>query len=57
MEDTPFEETGDSPNRNDIKLSNILPDQPNKPYDIKDIIKSVVDNGEFFELQPLFAKI
>ena len=56
LEDTPFEETGDSPNRNDIKLSNILPDQPNKPYDIKDIIKSVVDNGEFFELQPLFAK-
>ena len=56
LEDTPFEETGDSPNRNDSKLSNILPDQPNKPYDIKDIIKSVVDNGEFFELQPLFAK-
>lgn len=56
LEDAPFEDTGDSPNRNDAELSNILPEQPNKPYDIKDIIKSVADNGVFFELQPLFAQ-
>ncbi|WP_302279793.1 acyl-CoA carboxylase subunit beta [Brachyspira pilosicoli] len=55
LEDVPLENTNDDPNRNDEELSNILPDSHNKPYDIKDIIKRVVDNGEFFELQPLFA--
>ena len=55
LEDVPLENTGDDPNRNDEELSNILPDSPNKPYDIKEVIKRVVDNGEFFELQPLFA--
>lgn len=55
LEDVPLESTNDDPNRNDEELSNILPDSPNKPYDIKEIIKRVVDNGEFFELQPLFA--
>ena len=55
LEDVPLENTNDDPNRNDEELSNILPDSPNKPYDIKEIIKRVVDNGEFFELQPLFA--
>ena len=55
LEDVPLEKTNDDPNRNDEELSNILPDSPNKPYDVKDIIKRVVDNGEFFELQPLFA--
>ena len=55
LEDVPLEKTNDDPNRNDEELSNILPDSPNKPYDVKEIIKRVVDNGEFFELQPLFA--
>lgn len=55
LEDVPLENTNDDPNRNDEELSNILPDSPNKPYDIKEIIKRVVDNGKFFELQPLFA--
>ncbi|KLI20996.1 methylmalonyl-CoA carboxyltransferase [Brachyspira hyodysenteriae] len=55
LEDVPLESTDDDPNRSDEELSFILPDSPNKPYDIKEIIKRVVDNGEFFELQPLFA--
>ncbi|ASJ21725.1 acyl-CoA carboxylase subunit beta [Brachyspira hampsonii] len=55
LEDVPLENTDDDPNRADEELSNVLPDSPNKPYDIKEIIKRVVDNGEFFELQPLFA--
>ncbi|MEI0605092.1 carboxyl transferase domain-containing protein [Brachyspira alvinipulli] len=55
LEDVPLVKTNDDPNRNDEELSNILPDSPNKPYDVKEIIKRVVDNGEFFELQPLFA--
>ena len=56
LEDVPLENTDDDPNRADEELSNVLPDAPNKPYDIKEVIKRVVDNGEFFELQPLFAK-
>ena len=55
LEDVPLESTDDDQNRADEELSNILPDSPNKPYDVKEIIKRVVDNGEFFELQPLFA--
>lgn len=55
LEDVPLENTEDDPNRTDEELSAILPDSPNKPYDVKEIIKRVVDNGEFFELQPLFA--
>ena len=55
LEDVPLENTEDDPNRTDEELSNILPDSPNKPYDVKEIIKRVVDNGEFFELQSLFA--
>ena len=55
LSDVPLKNTYDDPNRNDEKLSEILPDSPNKPYDVKEIIKSIVDNGEFFELQPLFA--
>ena len=55
LEDAPLENTEDDPNRTDEELSDILPDSPNKPYDVKEIIKRVVDNGEFFELQPLFA--
>lgn len=55
LEDVPLESTDDDPNRTNDELSDILPDSPNKPYDVKEIIKRVVDNGEFFELQPLFA--
>lgn len=55
LDDVPLENTDDDPNRTDEELSDILPDSPNKPYDVKEIIKRVVDNGEFFELQPLFA--
>lgn len=56
LEDTPIKKTKDSPNRTDKNLVNIIPDKANKPYDIKEIIKSIVDDGEFFELQPLFAE-
>ncbi|MCK4223007.1 methylmalonyl-CoA carboxyltransferase, partial [Candidatus Bathyarchaeota archaeon] len=55
MEDPPIEETGDDPNRTDDGLNEILPDDPDKPYDIKDVIASVVDNSDFLEVQPLWA--
>lgn len=39
----------------DRKLNTIIPDSPNQPYDVKSIIEGVVDDGEFLEIQPLFA--
>ena len=46
----------DDPNRIDANLINILPENPYQQYDIKQIIKSIVDNGEFFEVHELFAE-
>lgn len=48
--------TGDDPNRIDTDLINKLPENPYQQYDMKDIIKSVVDNGDFFEVHELFAE-
>ncbi|MBT8371965.1 MAG: methylmalonyl-CoA carboxyltransferase, partial [Deltaproteobacteria bacterium] len=56
MEDPPHVNTGDDPNRTDPSLDDIIPDSPNKSYDMKVIIKSIVDNGEFFEPHQFFAK-
>jgi acetyl-CoA carboxylase carboxyltransferase component len=50
MEDPPFVGTGDDPLRDGRSLDSIIPDEPNKPYDIKEIIRMVVDNGQFFEI-------
>ena len=55
MEDPPIEETGDDPNRTDDMLEEVVPDDPDKPYDMKAIIASVVDNSDFLEVQPLWA--
>jgi acetyl-CoA/propionyl-CoA carboxylase len=49
-------DTNDDPNRIDPKLINILPENPYQQYDIKEIIKSIVDNGDFFEVHELFAE-
>ncbi len=56
LEDPPFGPTGDDAFRRDEKLRTIVPDNPNKPYDIKGIITGVVDDRHFFEVQPDFAK-
>jgi acetyl-CoA carboxylase carboxyltransferase component len=55
MEDPPAIETQDDPNRIDEHLAGIIPDDPDKPYDVKEIILRVIDNGDFFEIQPLWA--
>ncbi|UCC27440.1 MAG: methylmalonyl-CoA carboxyltransferase, partial [Candidatus Bathyarchaeota archaeon] len=52
MEDPPIVETGDDPNRTDEHLAEIMPDDPDKPYDVKEIILSLVDNSDFLEVQP-----
>ena len=55
MEDPPVKPCTDSAHRADEKLQQIVPDDPNKAYDIKDIIHSVVDDHNFFEVQPHYA--
>ncbi len=55
MEDPPIVETGDDPNRVDERLEEIIPDDPDKPYDVKEIILGVVDNSDFLEVHPLWA--
>ncbi len=56
LEGPPTYEVDDSLNRVDDVLNEMLPMNPNKPYDIKDVIKVLGDNGEFFEIQEYFAK-
>ena len=50
-------ETADSleVTEDDLKLDTFIPDSPNQPYDMKTIIETIVDAGEFLEVQPLFA--
>lgn len=56
MEAAPIFECEDDLNRMEEELNTIVPDNPNKPYDMKDIIKAVVDNGDFMEVQPYYAQ-
>ena len=42
--------------RNDMSLDTIVPDNPNKPYDMKELILKIVDEGDFFEIQEAHAK-
>jgi propionyl-CoA carboxylase beta chain len=49
-------EQGDPADRPDYSLDTLVPDNPNKPYDMKELILKVVDDGDFFELQPDYAK-
>ncbi len=43
-------------NRIDMALNEIIPDNSNKPYDMHDVITSIIDNGDFYEVQPHYAK-
>ncbi|MBO0344790.1 acyl-CoA carboxylase subunit beta [Roseibium sp. CAU 1637] len=45
----------DDPTRIDNSLDSLIPDNPNKPYDIKELILKTVDEADFFEIQPNFA--
>lgn len=55
-EEAPVIESSDDPNRIDTNLVNILPESPYQQYDMKEILKSIVDNGDFFEVHELFAE-
>jgi propionyl-CoA carboxylase beta chain len=55
MEDAPRRNTEDPFDRADEELLDIVPDNPNKPYDIIDVIRRVVDDGEFYEVHADYA--
>ena len=52
----PQRETADPIDRVDLSLDTLIPDNPNKPYDMAELIHKVVDEGDFFELQPGYAR-
>jgi len=55
MEDAPNLPTRDDPLRTDPSLNTLIPDNANKPYDIKEVITKIVDDGHFFEVQENYA--
>jgi propionyl-CoA carboxylase beta chain len=55
-EKPPVRETSDPAERLDFSLDTLVPDNANKPYDMKELINKIVDDGDFFELQPDYAK-
>ena len=55
-EDPPHRPTFDDPERQEPSLDTLVPLNPNKPYDMMELIQKVVDEGDFFEIQPGFAK-
>ncbi len=56
LEDPPILPTDDDPFRAEPLLDSIIPDDPAKPYDIKDVVTAVADNGEFLEVHAHFAQ-
>jgi len=56
LDAAPYETPGDDPERREPELHTIVPDSPNKPYDIRHVIELVMDDGEFFEVAPLYAQ-
>ncbi|HXG50857.1 MAG TPA: acyl-CoA carboxylase subunit beta [candidate division Zixibacteria bacterium] len=55
QEDPPFVPTTDDPLRRDRRLRDLVPDNPNRPYDMKELVKAVIDEGYFYEVQADFA--
>jgi acetyl-CoA carboxylase carboxyltransferase component len=55
MEEAPIAETNDDPQRQDESLNSVIPDSSNMPYDMLDVIKSCVDNGEIYQVLENYA--
>ncbi|MEC9374963.1 MAG: acyl-CoA carboxylase subunit beta [Pseudomonadota bacterium] len=55
-EKAPHWASEDSPTRTELSLDSLVPNDPSKPYDIKELIEKIADEGDFFELQPDYAK-
>ncbi|HEY2027666.1 MAG TPA: acyl-CoA carboxylase subunit beta [Myxococcales bacterium] len=56
LEDPPMVPTDDPPDRREESLKSVVPDNPNKPYDIKEVIRAVVDDQHFLEVHEHWAK-
>ena len=56
LDDPPIVATDDPSDREDAALDDLIPDDPNKPYDMKLLIEKVVDDGRFFEIHGAYAK-
>jgi len=55
-EKPPVVPTEDPADRIELSLDSLVPSNPNKPYDVKELITKIVDEGDFFEIQPDYAK-
>src|SRR5687767_14098474 len=55
MDDPPFVATSDPSDRMDTSLNKVVPESSNQPYDIRDLVRPVVDDGYFFEVQEHYA--
>ncbi len=56
MEKPPVYQASDDPNKIIEELNTIIPESPNKAYDVKEVIRALVDDGDFMEYQALFAQ-
>ncbi len=56
LSDPAVRSTADSSDRRDAALDTIVPDDPSKPYDMHDVVRGVVDDGDFLEIQPGWAQ-
>jgi acetyl-CoA carboxylase carboxyltransferase component len=56
LEDPPSVPATDDPGRMDAELNEIVPENPNKPYDMKEVIERIVDNGDFLEVHEQYAQ-
>ena len=56
LDESPRFACDDDPQRRDEALDDLVPDSPNKPYDMHEVVSAVLDYGEFFEIQPLYAQ-
>lgn len=55
-EQPPTRQVFDQHNREELSLDTLVPDNPNKPYDMLELIRKTVDERDFFEIQPTYAK-
>ncbi|GAB4159697.1 MAG: acyl-CoA carboxylase subunit beta [Candidatus Promineifilaceae bacterium] len=56
QDDPPYQRPADDPERRCVELEQIVPTDPHKPYDVRQVIASVVDDGRFFEVHQLWAE-
>jgi len=56
LDNAPYQKSKDDPERRDESLDSVVPEDPQKPYEMKEVIRKIVDSGEYFEVQETYAK-